>query len=148
MEPPGQPLTNDATLGVHTLAWLLRRRRTCFNPNTTFPHGTPQRSSPISFIHNPRTPSTVFNAGLNTQYSYSPLAYSSASPTPPLHHGALPFVPGSALQFSHTNADMDESMKSGSFAATSYLGFGVQDETRDTAGDIDDELHDAEEEGG
>ncbi|KAE8766678.1 putative methionyl-tRNA synthetase [Hordeum vulgare] len=37
-----------------------------FNPNTTFPYGTPQRSSPTGFDHDPRTPSPAFSVGLNT----------------------------------------------------------------------------------
>ncbi|KAI4966472.1 hypothetical protein ZWY2020_040835 [Hordeum vulgare] len=32
-----------------------------FNPNTTFPYGTPQRSSPTGFDHDPRTPSPAFS---------------------------------------------------------------------------------------
>ncbi|KAE8779644.1 putative methionyl-tRNA synthetase [Hordeum vulgare] len=119
-----------------------------FNPNTTFLHGAPQRSSPTGFSHDSRAPFPAFNAGLSTQYNYSPPAYSSASPAPPLHRGALPFMPGSALQFNHTDSDMDEIITSGSVAAASCSGFGVQDETMDTTGDIDDELDDAEEEGG
>ncbi|KAE8768441.1 putative methionyl-tRNA synthetase [Hordeum vulgare] len=69
-----------------------------FNPNTTFPHGAPQRSSFTDFGHDPRTFSPAFNAGLNTHYSYSPLAYSSASsPAPSLRRGVLSFVPPSPL---------------------------------------------------
>ncbi|KAE8817500.1 putative methionyl-tRNA synthetase [Hordeum vulgare] len=119
-----------------------------FKPNTTFPHGTPQRSSPTGFSHDPRTPSPAFNAGLNTQYNYSPLAYSSALPVAPLRRGALSFVPSSVLQFNHTDADMDKIITSGSVVAASCPRFGVQDETMDTANNIDDELDDAEEEGG
>ncbi|KAE8778310.1 hypothetical protein D1007_48823 [Hordeum vulgare] len=67
-------------------------------------------------------PPPVFNADLNTQYSYSSQAYLSASPAPPLHRGALPFVPGSALEFNHTDADIDEIITSGSVAAASCPG--------------------------
>ncbi|KAE8805386.1 Malonyl-coenzymeanthocyanin 3-O-glucoside-6''-O-malonyltransferase [Hordeum vulgare] len=87
----------------------------CFNPNITFPHGAPQRSSPSGFNPGPRTPSPVFNAGLNTR---------------------------------HIDADMDEIITSGFVAATSFPGFGVQDEATDTAVDMDDELGNAEEEEG
>ncbi|KAE8776744.1 putative methionyl-tRNA synthetase [Hordeum vulgare] len=97
-----------------------------FNPNTTFLHDAPQRSSPTGFINGLRTPSPMFNADLNTEYSYSPLTYSSASRVPPLHRGAVPFMPYSVLQFTHTDTDMDEII---------------------TSGDIDDEIDDAEEEG-
>ncbi|KAE8786207.1 putative methionyl-tRNA synthetase [Hordeum vulgare] len=43
---------------------------------------------------------------------------------------------------------MDEIITSGSIATASHPEFDVQDETMDTAGDIDDELDDAEEEEG
>ncbi|KAE8795578.1 putative methionyl-tRNA synthetase [Hordeum vulgare] len=117
-----------------------------FNPNITFPHGTPQRSSPSGFNPDPRTPSPAFNIGLNTKYSYSPSAYPSASHVSPLHRGALPFVPGLAPQFSYTEASMDKIITSDSVAAASCLGFDMQDEMMDTAIDMDDELDDAEEE--
>ncbi|KAE8787590.1 putative methionyl-tRNA synthetase [Hordeum vulgare] len=39
----------------------------CFNPNITFSHGAPQRSSPSDINPDPRTPSPAFNAGFNTQ---------------------------------------------------------------------------------
>ncbi|KAE8774792.1 putative methionyl-tRNA synthetase [Hordeum vulgare] len=69
-----------------------------FNTNTTFPHGVPQRSSLTGFDHDPRTPSLAFSAGLNTQYSYSQPAYSSAaSPAPYLRRGVLPFAPTLSL---------------------------------------------------
>ncbi|KAE8793260.1 putative methionyl-tRNA synthetase [Hordeum vulgare] len=42
---------------------------------------------------------------------------------------------------------MDEIITSSSVVVVSYPWFGVQDETMDTAGDIDDELNDAVEEG-
>ncbi|KAE8811294.1 putative methionyl-tRNA synthetase [Hordeum vulgare] len=117
------------------------------NPNTIFPHGVPQRSSPTGFSHDPRTPSPAFNAGLNTQYRYLPPVYSSTSPAPPLGRGALPFVPSLELQFNQTDTDMDEIITSGSVAVASCPGFSVQGETMDTAGDINDELDDAEEVG-
>ncbi|KAE8818714.1 hypothetical protein D1007_03533 [Hordeum vulgare] len=116
-----------------------------FNPNIIFPHGAPQRSSPSGFNPDPHTPSPAFNASLNTQYSYSLSTYSSASPMPPLRRGALPFIPGLAPEFSHTDADKDEIITSGSVAAVSCLRFGVQDETMDTAVDMDDELDDDKE---
>ncbi|KAE8768822.1 putative methionyl-tRNA synthetase [Hordeum vulgare] len=121
-----------------------------FNPNTTFLHGAPQHSSPIGFGHDPRTPSPVFNTGLNTYYSYSSPAYSStASPTPSLRRGVLPFAPTSSLQFNYADAaNMDEIITSGSVTAPSHLEFGMQDETMDTTGDIDNEVDDAEEEEG
>ncbi|KAE8820884.1 putative methionyl-tRNA synthetase [Hordeum vulgare] len=57
-----------------------------FNLNTTFPHGAPQRSFSTSFGYDSRTPAFAFSAGLNTQYSYSMSAYSSAaSPVLSLH---------------------------------------------------------------
>ncbi|KAE8820957.1 putative methionyl-tRNA synthetase [Hordeum vulgare] len=43
---------------------------------------------------------------------------------------------------------MDEIIMSGSVAASSHLEFGMQDETMDTASNIDDELGNAEEEEG
>ncbi|KAE8816308.1 putative methionyl-tRNA synthetase [Hordeum vulgare] len=120
-----------------------------FNSNTTFLHGAPQRSSPTGCNHDPRTCSPAFNVGLNTQYSYSPPAYSSAaSPAPSLSRGVLPFAPTSVPQFNHTDIDMDEIITSGSITIASYPGFGVQEETMDTVDDIDDELDDAEEEEG
>ncbi|KAE8775715.1 putative methionyl-tRNA synthetase [Hordeum vulgare] len=120
-----------------------------FNPNTTLPHGTPQCSSPIGFSHYPRTPSPAFSVGLNTQYIYSPPVYwLAASHVSSLRRGVLPFAPTSSLQFNYVDADMDEIITSGSVAAALHLEFGVQDETMDTAGDIDDELDDAEEEEG
>ncbi|KAE8779091.1 putative methionyl-tRNA synthetase [Hordeum vulgare] len=121
-----------------------------FNPNTTFPHGTPQRSFPTGFGHDPRTPSPAFSVNLNTEYSYSPSTYSSAaSRAPSLRRGILPFAPSSSLQFNYANAaDMDEIIMSGSVAAASHPEFGAQDETMDTTGDIDDELDDVEEEEG
>ncbi|KAE8812527.1 hypothetical protein D1007_10451 [Hordeum vulgare] len=71
-----------------------------FNPNITFPHGVPQRSSPVGFGHDLRIPSPAFSAGLNTQYSYSPPAYSSAaSHASSLCRGVLPFALTSSLQF-------------------------------------------------
>ncbi|KAE8814059.1 putative methionyl-tRNA synthetase [Hordeum vulgare] len=116
-------------------------------PNTTFPHGAPHRSSPTGLNHDPRTPSLAFNVGLNTQYNYSPSAYSSAaSPPSALPRGALSFVPGSAPQFAHIDADMDGVITSGFAAAASYPRFGVQDETMNTADGIDEELDDTEEE--
>ncbi|KAE8819061.1 putative methionyl-tRNA synthetase [Hordeum vulgare] len=119
------------------------------NHNTTFPHGAPQRSSPTGFGHDPRTPSPAFSAGLNTQYSYSPPAYSSAaSPASSLCRGVLQFAPASSLQFNYADTDMDEIITSGSVAATSQPKFGVQDETMDTTGDMNDEIDDAEEEEG
>ncbi|KAE8804143.1 putative methionyl-tRNA synthetase [Hordeum vulgare] len=73
-----------------------------FNPNTTFSHGASQRSSHIGFGHDPRTPSPVFSAGLNTQYSYSSAAYSSAaSPALSLRRGVLSFAPSLSLQFNY-----------------------------------------------
>ncbi|KAE8775335.1 putative methionyl-tRNA synthetase [Hordeum vulgare] len=80
----------------------------------------------------------MFNTDLNTQYSYSPPVYPSALPAPPLRRGALPFVPSSTPQFSHTDADMDGIITSGSVTAASCLGFGMQDETMDTIIDMDD----------
>ncbi|KAE8785942.1 putative methionyl-tRNA synthetase [Hordeum vulgare] len=119
-----------------------------FNPNTTFSHGVPQRSSPTGFGHDPRTPSPAFIVGLNTQYNYSQLAYSpAASPAPSLRRGVLSFAPTSSLQFNYAAAaDMDEIITRGSVVTAPE--FGTQDETMDTTGDIDDELDDAEEEGG
>ncbi|KAE8793795.1 putative methionyl-tRNA synthetase [Hordeum vulgare] len=86
----------------------------------------------------------------NTQYSYSSPAYSStASPTPSVLHGVLPFAPTSPLQFNYVDAaDMDEIITSGSVAAASHPEFGVQDEKMDTCGYIDDELDNTEEEEG
>ncbi|KAE8774458.1 D-2-hydroxyglutarate dehydrogenase, mitochondrial [Hordeum vulgare] len=110
-----------------------------FNPNTTFSHGAPQCSSPTGFGHDPRTPSPAFSAGPNTQYNYSPLAYSSvASPAPSMCRGILPFAPTSSLQFNYADAaDMDEIITSGSVATASHPEFGAQDETMDTIGDIE-----------
>ncbi|KAE8784932.1 putative methionyl-tRNA synthetase [Hordeum vulgare] len=118
-----------------------------FNPNTTFPHGTPQRSSLTGFGPDPRTPTPAFSVGLNTQYSYSPPAYSlAASPPLSMRRGVLPFAPTSSLQFNYADAaNMDEIITSGSIAAGSHLEFGTQDDTMDTIDDIDDELDDAEE---
>ncbi|KAE8809881.1 putative methionyl-tRNA synthetase [Hordeum vulgare] len=119
------------------------------NPNTTFPHGAPWRSSHTGFGHDPRTPLLLFSTGLNNQYNYSPLAYLSvASHVSSLRRGVLPFAATSSLQFNYGDADMDEIITSGSVAAASHPEFGVQDETMDTTGDIDDELNDAEEEEG
>ncbi|KAE8803023.1 putative methionyl-tRNA synthetase [Hordeum vulgare] len=42
---------------------------------------------------------------------------------------------------------MDEIITSGSIAGASFPGFGVQDEIMESAGDIDDEIDDVEEEG-
>lgn len=84
-------------------------------------------------------------SGLNTQYNYSPPAY-SGSPAPPLRRAALPFAHGSAPQFSNTDTNMDEIITSGSVPAASCPGFHAQDETMDTAIDMDDVLDDAKEE--
>ncbi|KAE8819447.1 putative methionyl-tRNA synthetase [Hordeum vulgare] len=120
-----------------------------FNPNTTFSHGAPQRSSPTGFGHDSRTPSPAFSVGLNTQYNYSPLAYSSAaSPAPSMRRGVLPFTPTSSLQFNYVAAaDMNEIITSGTVAAASHPKFGAQDETMDTTSDIDDDLDDAKDGG-
>ncbi|KAE8782819.1 putative methionyl-tRNA synthetase [Hordeum vulgare] len=145
-----QPLSTDATLGyVPFPGYSDDHVHGGFNPNTTFPHGALQRSSSTGFGYDPRTPSPVFNTGFNTQYSYSPPAYSSAaSCAPSLCHGILPFAPTSLLQFNYTNADMDEIITSGSVAAMLHREFGVQDETMESTDDIDDELDDTEEEEG
>ena len=84
-------------------------------------------------------------SGLNTQYNYSPPAY-SGSLAPPLRRAALPFAHGSAPQFSNTDTNMDEIITSGSVPAASCPGFHAQDETMDTAIDMDDVLDDAKEE--
>ncbi|KAE8805089.1 putative methionyl-tRNA synthetase [Hordeum vulgare] len=96
----------------------------------------PPASATTGALHLP----PAFNTDLNTQYNYSPPTYSSAYPAPPLHRGALPFLPSSALQFNHTHGDMDEIITSGSNAVASYPGFGVQDETMDTACDNNNKL--------
>ncbi|KAE8818648.1 putative methionyl-tRNA synthetase [Hordeum vulgare] len=115
-----------------------------FNPNTTFPHGAQECSSPIGFSHDPRTPSPTFSVGLNTQYNYLSSVYSSAaSPAPSLHRVVLPLAPTPSLQFNYADADMHEIMTSGFVVAASHPEFGVHDETMDTTSDIDDELNDA-----
>ncbi|KAE8816608.1 putative methionyl-tRNA synthetase [Hordeum vulgare] len=136
--------------GVRALALLLRcDTHGGFNPNTTFPHGTPQRSFHTDFGHDSRTPSPALSTGFNTQYSYSSSTYSSgASPAPYLCRGILPFAPTSSLQFNYNDADMDEFITSGSVVAASHPEFGMLDETMDSTGDIDDELDDVEEEEG
>ncbi|KAE8802540.1 putative methionyl-tRNA synthetase [Hordeum vulgare] len=146
----GQPLTDDAALGYVPLpGYSDDDVHSGFNPNTTFLQGAPELSFPIGFVHDPLTPSPVFNTVLNTQYNYSPPTYLSAAlPTPSLHRAVLPFMPTSSLQFNYADADMDEIITSGSVVAVSHPDFGVQDETTDTTGNIDDELDDTEEEEG
>ncbi|KAE8796288.1 putative methionyl-tRNA synthetase [Hordeum vulgare] len=92
-----------------------------FNPNTTFPHGVPQHSSPTSFGHDPRIPSSAFSTGLNIQYSYSAPTYSSA--TSPRH-----------------GRDHHERLRRCRVAAASHPEFGAQDETIETISNIDDQL--------
>ncbi|KAE8813034.1 putative methionyl-tRNA synthetase [Hordeum vulgare] len=144
----GHPLADDVALGyVPSPGYSEGDAHGGFNPNTTFSHAAPQHSSPTGFGHDPRTPSLAFSAGLNTQYGYSPLG-SEASPASSLRRRVLPFAPTSSLKFNYADAEMGEIIASGSVAAVLYPEFGVQDETMDTSGEMDDELDDAEEEEG
>ncbi|KAE8767283.1 hypothetical protein D1007_61389 [Hordeum vulgare] len=164
MNPPGHnsqdawrslqgvaPATHSTTMSPWGYAHLLRYfdddLHDDINPNTASPHGASLRSIPIGFRHDPCTPSPAFSIGLNTQYSYSSSAYSSAAlPAPSMRCGILPFAPTLSLQFDYADtADMDEIIMSGSVAAASHTEFVVQDEIMHTTGDIDDELDNVEE---
>ncbi|KAE8799945.1 hypothetical protein D1007_24565 [Hordeum vulgare] len=117
-----------------------------FNPNTTIPHCVPQLSSLTGFSHDPRTPSPAFSTGLNTQYSYSLSAYSSAaSPAPSLRRGVLPFVPTLSLQLTTRMPTWTRSSQATPSPPASHSEFGMRDETMDTTDNIDNELDDAEE---
>ncbi|KAE8816667.1 hypothetical protein D1007_05679 [Hordeum vulgare] len=88
-----------------------------FNPNTTFPHGAPQRSFPTVSAMTRALPhpafSTTSTPGTTTRRRRTP----AASPAPSRRRGVLLFASTLSLQFNYTDADMDEIITSGSVAA-------------------------------